>query len=163
DAAFRRRLAGLFLLGLDTSGIVPGPEARALLQRGARREIGDDARLAGELDDVLRRLAPFRPVPLKGRALALAVWPQPAMRPAGDTDLPVEAAALPEAAAALAAAGYRLAAPDPPGWLRPARTGLFCAPPEGRAASVDLHIRLFRSVGGRIDPARLLARARPAT
>jgi hypothetical protein len=102
-------------------------------------------------------------VPLKGRALALAVWPQPAMRPAGDIDLLVEAAALPEASAALAAAGYRPDAPGAAGWLRPAPTGVFCAPPAGRAAAVDLHARLFRSVGARIDPAELLARARPTT
>src|SRR6185369_7310854 len=45
--------------------------------------------------------------------------------------------------------------------LRPSSTGVELLAPEGGFVHADLHTRPFRSVGGRLDGAELLSRARP--
>jgi hypothetical protein len=164
EIAAARRLAGLFLDGLSRAGARSrlGPAALERLRAAARREAADDRLIARETSAVLELLAPLQPVVLKGRALAFDAWPRPEHRPPGDLDLLAEPRAVGEAAAMLRAHGYR---PAPEGRrlpLRPPDTGITLLPPAGRKLVVDLHERLFRSVGHRIDPARLIARARPA-
>jgi hypothetical protein len=162
EAAIRERLAGLYLDGLAAS-----PEELPLLrlQRARQREALDDLAYARGIDTVLSALAErgIAPVPWKGRALALAYWPRPELRPAGDLDLLIEPDALEPAVSALERHGYRRAPDESRGLLRRTPTGVELVPPKGGRVVVDLHTRPFRSVGHRITAADLLARARPST
>jgi hypothetical protein len=94
--------------------------------------------------------------------LAQAAWPRPELRPAGDLDLLIGQAELERARAALAGLGFRAASAERPSRLRPAQPSIELSPPPGKRVTVDLHTRLFRSVGGGVDAAPLIARARPA-
>ncbi|HZU82390.1 MAG TPA: nucleotidyltransferase family protein [Polyangiaceae bacterium] len=162
--AIARRLAGLFLDGADRAGRRPSlaPATLERLRAAARREAADDLAIARETDEVLSLLESLSPLIFKGRALAFEAWPRPELRPPGDLDLLAEPGAVAEAASRLRARGYRPAPREPPLPLRRPDTGTTLLPPPGRRLVVDLHERPFRSVGHRIDPARLLARARPA-
>jgi hypothetical protein len=162
ELATRQGLAGLFLEGLAPD---EGGPLRDTLRRAAQREAAHDAQVAREIDAVLETLSALglEPVPLKGRALALEAWPRPALRPPGDLDLLLEPLGVEDAAIALVAKGYRRTAEAGPGRLRVGPTGIELMPPEGRKMGVDLHARLFRSVGSRLDATALLARAQPST
>lgn len=156
--AVEHRLAGLYLEG---AGAHLDESARALLRRAAAREAADVERMAREAEAVLDALAPLRPVLLKGLALA-ALWPRPSLRPAGDLDLLLGERDLEAAAARLEADGYRRLPLDPGRRLRPSPTGLELTPPPGRSTPVDLHARLFRSVGAGVGAGALRGRARPS-
>jgi hypothetical protein len=130
--------------------------------RAAAREAADVVLHERESAAVLEALAPLVPVVLKGPALA-ARWPEPRTRPAGDLDLLLPQSSLATAVTTLCDHGFRVAAEEPSGRLRPAPMGVELMAPEGRFVNVDLHTRPFRSVGGRLDGAELLSRARPAT
>lgn len=163
ETACRRRLAGLFLHGLATRGNPDERLAGAVVDalRGASRaEAFDDAVSAGQIAEILGLLATrgLEPVVLKGRLLALQVWPCAAHRPPGDLDLLLESEAVTEAIDALVAAGYQPIPVAP----HPEISGVTLHHPDGRHTTVDLHWRPFRSVGRGIDPDRLLRRARPA-
>jgi hypothetical protein len=159
--AARHSLAGLFLEGLGARANALEPAARQALRRAAQREAADDALFARELADVLARVAPLGPVVIKGRALA-ALWPRPSLRPPGDLDLLLPQEQLSEAAARLGPLGYRAAQVAAGGGLRARPTGIELIPPAGRRLMVDLHARLFRSVGAGIEGEPMIARARPA-
>jgi hypothetical protein len=162
ETACRRRLAGLFLHGVETQGkpdeILARPVLEAL-RKGSRAEAFDDAVSADGVGDVLCVLAArgLKPVVLKGRLLAVQVWPRAAFRPPGDLDLLLERQAVDEAIESLGALGY-VAVPTSP---HPEISGVTLHHPDGRHTTVDLHWRPFRSVGRGIDPDRLLRRARP--
>ena len=163
-AAIAAHLGGLFASGLDAPATTSLDDAtRAALRRAAQREAADELVAARETDQILALLRAryVTPVVLKGRALAAAAWPRPSLRPAGDLDLLVEPAQLPVAVATLEAHGYRRAPEEPPGLLRPSPTGVELLPPPGAKVGVDLHARLFRSVGHRYQASRVLARAQP--
>jgi Uncharacterised nucleotidyltransferase len=163
ETACRRRLAGLFLHGVETRG---SPDERLAfsvveaLRGTARAEAFDAAVSAGGIGDILSALATrgLRPVVLKGRLLALQVWPRAAFRPPGDLDLLLERETVDEAIEALVGLGY-VAVLEPP---NPEISGVTLHHPQGRRTTVDLHWRPFRTVGRGIDPDRLLRRARPA-
>ncbi len=153
-------LGALFLDGIPT-GALSGSERQALL-RAAARTASDHALQVRELATVLDVLAAagVRPALLKGLHLAQA-WPRPELRPIGDLDLLIDAARLERAAGALERVGYRRGPDDPGGRWRPEPTGVELIAPPGRAFGVDLHARLFRSVGHGVDAGAVLARARP--
>lgn len=167
--AIPRRLAGLFLYGLSALDFAGLAERATVvgdaLRRAALREAAENAAASEEIAAVLNlmRSRAIVPAVLKGRPLALAVWPQPAFRPPGDLDLLVELEALPAAVDELLARGYRPVPREPPGRFRPLSSGAMLAPPEGGLVTVDLHTCLFRSVGHRIDTTLVLARSRPAS
>jgi hypothetical protein len=152
-----RRL-GLARLALAACEIDAGE--RPSLARAAAREAADAAVAERESAAILETLAPLAPVVLKGVSLAQR-WPEP-FRPAGDLDLLLEQSALSTAVTSLCDRGFRVGARDPGGRLRPAPAGVELIAPDGRFVNADLHTRPFRSVGGRLDGAKLLARARPA-
>ena len=162
-AATRRHLSGLFLYGLSTRGFSEDrlpPATATEIRRSARREAADDAVSAREIGEILDILAArgLQPLVLKGRSLALELWPRPCYRPPGDLDLLLEREAVRGAVEALTAAGYH----EPPVALRSDFSEAALLPPAGRLTPVDLHWHLFRSVGSGIDPERFLRRARPA-
>ncbi len=163
QAATRRHLSGFFLHGLSTLGLSKDrlpPAIATEIRRGARREAADDAVSAREIGEVLDILTArgLHPVVLKGRSLALELWPRPCHRPPGDLDLLLEREAIRGAVEALTASGYH----EPPVALRSDFSEAALLPPAGRLTPVDLHWHLFRSVGSGIDPKHLLQRARPA-
>lgn len=163
EEAARRHLSGLFLYGLSTLGSSADrlpPATATAIRRSARREAADDAasaRETGEILDILHARG-LHPVVLKGRGLALALWPRPCYRPPGDLDLLLERGAIRGAVEALTAAGYH----ETPVALRSDFSEAVLLPPAGRLTPVDLHWHLFRSVGSGIDAERFLRRARPA-
>ncbi len=154
--AVEHRLAGLFLEG---AGARLDEPARAGLRRAAAREAADFERITREAEMVFVALAPLRPVLLKGLALA-ALWPRPSLRPAGDLDLLLGERELHAAAARLEADGYRQRPRDPGLRLRPSPTGIELTPPPTRRMPVDLHARLFRSVGAGVTAGALRGRSR---
>jgi hypothetical protein len=158
-AAIAHHLAGLYL---DGEPPLAG-DLRSALHRAAAREAADDLVVEREAGEALAILAPIVPLPWKGRTLAAAHWPRPAMRPAGDLDLLLEPSAVDEAARRLERAGYRRAPADPSGRFRAPPTGIELIPPSGKRMGIDLHARPFRSVGARIALDSLLARAHFST
>ena len=163
ETACRRRLAGLFLHGVATRGNPDEVLARPVvetLRKGSRAEAFNDAVSAEWVGDILGVLTArgLKPVVLKGRLLALQVWPRAAFRPPGDLDLLLERQAVDEAVGILAPLGY-VAIPQSP---HPEISGVTLHHPMGRLTTVDLHWRPFRAVGRGVDPDRLLRRARPA-
>lgn len=164
--AIRLRLAGLYAWGVSHSPAhAPrlGPAARETLDRAGRQEAADDLMAAREIRAVLSAIAGLRPVVFKGRALALSVWPRPAFRPAGDLDLLIEPEGIDHAIRSLEALGYRPVADERHSRLRVPRASIQLVPRNGARLVIDLHSRLFRSVGRRLDMGALLARCRPAT
>ncbi len=166
ELAAHRRLGGLFAWGLSALGIGPDrlkTAARESLHRAARQEVADDLIAAREIGDILAILdgQGLRPVVLKGRSLAISVWPRPAFRPAGDLDLFIEEESFNSAVEALVAAGYRTTPDERPSRFRVRPAGVQLIPAEGRVVVVDLHSRLFRTVGRRLDTRAMLARSRP--
>ncbi len=166
EFAAGRGLGGLFAWGLsageaDTAQL--SEAARDILRRAARREAGDDMVVARVMADVLATLGRrgVHPVVLKGRPLAAAVWPQPAFRPAGDLDLLVEEESFDFAIETLAQAGYRRAHVERPSRFRAGPASLELVAAGGGPVVVDLHSRLFRSVGRGLDPRGVLERSRP--
>jgi len=160
--AIESGLAGIFRLGVvhrQVAGDVD-PAIELALTRAARHETAAHLaarerarRLLSALSDV-----GIEPVVLKGGAFAERYWPQAYMRPSGDVDLLVAESELGAALAALARNGYRPVQGGPPGRWRPAFAGVDLRPPDA-GACVDLHTRLFRSVGSGIESAPVLARS----
>ncbi|HMC83420.1 MAG TPA: nucleotidyltransferase family protein, partial [Candidatus Polarisedimenticolia bacterium] len=158
------RLAGIFRMGLrgrhaaDTGA---GPLTEAL-QRAERMEAADHAAASRQAREALRVLqgSGVSPVVLKGLPLAERLWPRAWMRPPGDLDLLVEEPALGTALAVLVRAGYRPRSGDAPGRWRPTLAGVGLFPPTP-GSGIDLHTRLFRSVGSGIDTTGILSRATP--
>ena len=162
EKAVEKRLAGLFLQAVPPGLSEP---ARDSLRRAAAQEALQDTLIAKQWKQVLAALADrgISPVPLKGRPLAIAMWPQPAFRPAGDVDLLVETEALPRAVDAIQSLGYRAAPQERAGKLRVAPVGIELLHPDPERPMVDLHAQVFRSVGRGIEARALLARSRPST
>jgi hypothetical protein len=165
--AMSRKLAGLFRFGLSTfAESVPLNKAtERALERAVRTEAADAMVAREQCAQVLERmnLRGLRPVVLKGRSLALTVWPRPEFRPAGDLDLLIDEESMEGAVEALRACGYRPAPGDPRGRFRPQPHEITLVQSNAGVAAVDLHSRLFRSVGHRIDTPLLLVRARETT
>ncbi len=166
ELAARLRLGGLFAWGLsalaiDSERLKAG--VRESLHRAARQEAADDLIAGREVGDILAILDTrgLRPVVLKGRSLAIAVWPRPAFRPAGDFDLLIEENSFDSAVEALVAAGYRTTPGERPSRFRVRPAGVQLIPAEGRMVVVDLHSRLFRTVGRRLDTRAMLTRSHP--
>jgi putative nucleotidyltransferase-like protein len=158
--AIAQRVAGLWLSGLPAP-LSPAMVMREPLTRAAARELADAETARRESIELLGWLAAagLTPTVLKGRALQ-RWWPAP--RPAGDLDLLLPEPAVARAATALEAHGFRRVPGETRGRFRPPPTGVELAPPAGRAVGVDLHERLFRSVGGQLAAATVLARSTPA-
>lgn len=135
------------------------------LPAAARAELADDARslspqallLTGELQRLLQQLAEqgVEAIPLKGPALAVWLYGDPAMRHYQDLDLLVHAADLPTAKRALLALGYQ---PD-----EPYRYNLpFKLARGAHEIEVELHWSLLPAEFPlRLDLAGLWARRRP--
>jgi Uncharacterised nucleotidyltransferase len=161
--ATQRGLAGLFLYGLstrDTVGDRLPPATEAATRRGALREVADEAVSVREIGEILEALGRrgHHPLVLKGRLLAVDLWPRPHHRPPGDLDLLLEPEEIPDAIEALSASGYR----PLPAWRHPEICSVILQPAAGRLTPVDLHWRLFEMIGSRIETAPILGRARPA-
>lgn len=157
--AIAQRVAGLWLSGVEAP--LP-PALRAELTRAAARELADSETARRESVELLGWLAAegLTPTVLKGRALQ-RWWPAP--RPAGDLDLLLPEPAMAHAVATLQARGFLPVPSGPRGRFRPPPTGVELAAPAGRAVGVDLHERLFRSVGGQLAAAAVLGRTTAAT
>jgi putative nucleotidyltransferase-like protein len=158
-------LAGIFRMGLRerrTAGAGIAPLEEALI-RAARREAAAHAASSRQAEEALRALreAGISPVVLKGAPLAERLWPRDWMRPPGDLDLLVEGRALGAALAGLVRAGYRPSSGDASGRFRPTLAGVELRP-RAPGSRIDLHTRLFRSVGSGIPTDEVLRRARPA-
>jgi hypothetical protein len=161
EKAVEKRLAGLFLEAVPPQ---LSERMRERLRKAAGQEALQDTMIGRQWGRVLAALANrgLTPVPLKGRALALAVWPRPALRPPGDIDLLLEADAIPVAADALRGLGYRSAPQERAGLLRAGPVGIEQLHSDPERPMVDLHARLFRSVGRGVEAEALLARSRPS-
>jgi putative nucleotidyltransferase-like protein/peptidase S24-like protein len=157
------RLAGIFRLGVRARGQsteLPGC-VDAMLVKAERREVAAFLSASRRTREALRALGAVgvRPVVLKGRSLAERLWPRPWMRPEGDLDLLVEERELALALPALVRLGLRPRDGGAPGRWRPTLAGVVLASPSSEDG-VDLHSRLFRSVGSGIDTAEVLSRTR---
>jgi hypothetical protein len=153
--AIALRLAGLYRLGLLEATAADGALATA-----ARGELASDLAAAARARCALTALrrAGVRPVVLKGRSLAERLWPMPWMRPSGDLDLLVGERSLGAALSALIAAGYAPRADAGPARFSPTVRSIDLVGPPSLGA-VDLHTRLFRSVGSGINTPGILARS----
>lgn len=156
EQAIELRLAGIVRLGMRAPAAI-----EAKLISAERRELAAYLFSSPRTGEILRTLGAAGVVPavLKGSSLAERLWPRPWMRPAGDLDLLIEERELPRAVSALARLGLRPRCDGAPGRFRPAFSGVVL---ESRAGEevVDLHTRLFRSVGSGIDTAGVLSRTR---
>jgi hypothetical protein len=157
------RLAGIFRMGLRCRAEMAAGsgELAEALTRAERREVAADLAASQRAREALRALhaGGITPVVLKGRSLAERLWPRPWMRPAGDLDLLVDAPSLAQALAVLVRIGLRAREGDAPGRFRPTLTNVDLAPATGEDG-VDLHTRLFRSVGSGLDTVDVASRAR---
>jgi hypothetical protein len=132
----------------------PGPEARAeaMLRAHVLADVGRLLAAAG-----------VRALLVKGAALALTVYPDPALRRMHDVDVLVREGDRDGAVAALTRGGLTLHAPEG----RP-RSGallgetLLMARTGGLSTLVELHTTLDKLVSRPIDETALFARARPA-
>jgi len=163
--AIESGLAGLFGLGVlhrQIAGDVD-PEIDVALARAARHEAAAYLAVRERARRLLSALADvgIEPVVLKGAAFAERYWPEARMRPPGDLDLLVPESELGAALAALARNGYRPVQGGSPGRWRPAFAGVDLWPPDA-GVCVDLHTRLFRSVGSGIESEPVLARGTSA-
>jgi hypothetical protein len=115
--------------------------------------------LAPLLEDLAREGIPA--AVLKGTALACSVYPSPALRPRGDTDLLVAKLDLPQVRSLLARYGFRRSwehlaeRRTQEEWARPR--------PEGGADCVDVHWNLLSpwALSALFDTSALLAEAQP--
>ncbi|MFW6079226.1 MAG: nucleotidyltransferase family protein [Gemmatimonadota bacterium] len=100
------------LLGywIERGRIEAGPATAALLLRHLDHSRRRAERLEGELARVVGvlRAADIRPAVIKGTHTARDYFPDAGTRPGADIDVVVPSAAMPDAQAALAAAGYEL-------------------------------------------------------
>lgn len=96
------------LKAIGSVGSLPA-ELGKTLRSAYYASVADTELHAGEVREVLGRLAGVGVVPIlfKGAALAYTAYPDPACRPMGDLDLWVTDEGMPLARAALEAAGYR--------------------------------------------------------
>jgi len=123
-------------------------DVAALFQRQASLHAGRSLLLARELRDVLEQLmaAGIPVIPLKGVALAHALYGRCTLRVSGDIDILVRRAQVPDAVSVLEAKGYRAEGP----WRRWSRAAYHIEIPllprgAGRRWALDLHWGL---VGG---------------
>lgn len=118
------------------------PRLREQLRQAATRQAMWELRHQQQLTDALRQLASagIQPVLLKGTPLAYSLYPDPAVRRRGDTDLIVPAAARERAMAVLLAAGWHLE-PGVRGEYISYQATLSRRTPEGLHA-LDLHWRI---------------------
>lgn len=129
------------LRGTDT---LP-PEAEEVLRQAYYANAARNARLLHELEDILRALAPLPILLLKGAALALAVYENPALRPMGDIDLLVHPRHIDAALESLAGLGYRSMIHEPaPGSTRTYENETMLGQEDG-AAPVEVHWSPFDS------------------
>ncbi len=127
-------------------GVLP-PAAEEPLRQAYYANAARNARILHELEAALRRLetALIPVLLLKGAALALAVYENPALRPLGDLDLLVRPADADAALAALAGLGYRPQQHEPaPGSIRTYENEIMLGR-EGAPAPLELHWGLFDS------------------
>ena len=160
--ALVRGLAGLYRRGLQRKDIAIDEPIDRQLESAARREAFDVGIHAERVGEVLAVLEAWevRPLVLRGRALATAVWPDPAFRPTGDLDVLVPAASSKAAEGALGSIGFR-----PAGLRGRPHLGVIehsheYARTHGGPVplTVDLHTELFRSIGNGIRATDVLAR-----
>lgn len=125
-------------------GILP-PEAEEALRRAYYATAARNARLLSELETILHALAPTPVLLLKGAALALAVYENPALRPMGDIDLLVRPGDVDAALEALAGLGYRPLQHEPaPDSTRTFENQVLLGK-EGGTAPLEVHWGLFDS------------------
>ena len=139
------------------------PALRAAIRRQALSEAMWDLQhrriLAPLLEDLARE--GIRAAVLKGTALACSVYPSPALRPRGDTDLLVAEPDLPTVRSLLAQHGFHRSSEHlaermtQEEWARPH--------PDGGADCIDVHWNLLRpwALSGLFDTAAMLAGTRP--
>jgi hypothetical protein len=127
--------------------LAPQPDLAANLRLLYYAALTRTERRAQELTAVLRVLAGsgLTPVVFKGGLLAFSVYPDPACRLMGDLDLWLSAAEMPQAQAALEAAGYRLSTkPDRPPALMELDNGeVSLIGPDYTTGLVELHYGVF--------------------
>lgn len=127
-------------------GFLP-PAAEEPLRQAYYATAAHNARLLHELAAVLGALsaAGLPTLVLKGAALALAVYENPALRPMGDIDLLVRPADADAALAALAGLGYHPSAHEPaPGSIRTYENEIMLRRP-GASTPLEVHWGLFDS------------------
>ncbi len=164
--AIALHLAGIYRLGLKQPNVVD-PAIGLLaddLDRAQRVEMADSLVASHQAAEALRAMLAggIRPVVLKGWSLADRLWPRPWMRPPGDLDVLVEEEALGDTIRVLAQLGFRPSQGEVPGRWRPVPSGIDMWR-SGPGVSVDVHTRLFRTVGSGFAARDVLSRATPGS